>query len=270
MIEGMARAANVFGRPDWLASAARAVDFIQSRMWRNERLQATYKDGRAHLNAYLDDYAFLLKALLELLQAEYRSGWMAFAEDVAEALLEGFEDRAAGGFFFTRHDHERLIHRPRPGFDNATPSGNAVAAFALQRLALLTGETRYRAAAERTLALYWNSIGSAGCCTMLTALDEWLIPPRTVILAGPPAGCEVWRMRLAQRHDPRTMVLAVGRAGELPPPLAKPHGDSVNAWVCEGVTCLMPVTELDKLLVMLDAPAGQSSAGRRDAGGLFD
>jgi hypothetical protein len=270
MIEGMARAANVFGRADWLASAARAVDFIQSRMWRDERLHATYKDGRAHLNAYLDDYAFLLKALLELLQAEYRSGWLAFAEDVAEALLDGFEDRAVGGFFFTRHDHERLIHRPRPGFDNATPSGNAVAAFALQRLALLTGETRYSAAAERTLALFWDSIGSAGCCTMLTALDEWLVPPRTVILAGPPADCEAWRMRLAQRHDPRTMVLAVGRAGELPPPLAKPQGGSVNAWICEGVTCLMPVTELDALLAILDAPAGQTSAGRQDTSGRFD
>jgi hypothetical protein len=102
---------------------------------------------------------------------------------------------------------------------------------------------------------------------MLTALDEWLIPPRTVILTGPPADCETWRTRLAQRHDPRTMVLAVGGAGNLPPPLAKPHDESVNAWVCEGVTCLRPVGTVDALLAILDAPADGASGRHQDAGG---
>src|SRR5262249_10828131 len=101
MIAGMARAAVVFDRADWLASASRAIAFIRERMWRNGRLLATYKDGKAHLNAYLDDYAFLLAALLELLQAEFRADTLAFAEDLAEVLLEQFEDKESGGFFFT-------------------------------------------------------------------------------------------------------------------------------------------------------------------------
>jgi uncharacterized protein YyaL (SSP411 family) len=88
------------------------------------------RDGRAHLDAYLDDHAFLLAALLELMQAEFRAEDLGFAIELADALLNRFEDRDAGGFFFTAHDHEVLIHRPKTGHDNATPAGNGVAAFA--------------------------------------------------------------------------------------------------------------------------------------------
>ena len=147
MIEGMAHAARAFGREDWRASAQRALDFLCARMWKEGRLLATYKDGRAHLNAYVDDYAFLLAATLEMLQAEFREQDLELATGVADALLDHFEDRGAGGFFFTSHDHEQLILRPKPGHDNATPSGNGVAALALTRLGHLLGETRYLRAA---------------------------------------------------------------------------------------------------------------------------
>src|SRR5207344_3252213 len=106
-------AGNVLGRDDWIASARRALDFVRGTMWRDGALAATYKDGRAHLNAYLDDYAFLLDALIEMLQADFRGADLAFAIELAEALLARFAD-PAGGFFFTSHDHERLIHRPKP------------------------------------------------------------------------------------------------------------------------------------------------------------
>jgi uncharacterized protein len=148
MIKGMARAGAVFGCVDWIASAQRAADFLRATMWRDGRLLATYKDGRAHLNAYLDDYAFTIDALLELLQSEFRAQDFEFARQLAEVLLEQFEDQRHGGFFFTSHDHEQLIHRPKPGHDNATPSGNGVAAYALQRMGHLLGETRYLAAAN--------------------------------------------------------------------------------------------------------------------------
>ena len=105
MIKGMARAGRVFGRQDWIRSAARAVDFIRSTLWKNNRLLATYKDGKAHLNAYLDDYAFLLDGLLELMQAEFRRTDLDFAVALADVLLEQFEDQAGGRFFF---------HEPRP------------------------------------------------------------------------------------------------------------------------------------------------------------
>ncbi len=256
MIGGMARAARVFGRDDWLASARRALDFIRSTMWRDDRLLATHKDGRAHLNAYLDDYAFLLAALLEVLQADFRAGDLAWAEALGDALLESFRDEAGGGFFFTSHDHEPLIQRPKPGHDNATPSGNGVAAWALGRLSCLSGESRFQAAAEGTLALFWPAIerSPAGFGSLLAALEETLQPPTTVIVNGPEAGFGPWREALRGAYLPGTVVLFVGAAGEsLPPALAKPAGPAVNAWVCQGVTCLSPITQMGQLRETLKA-----------------
>jgi len=257
MIAGMARAAVVFERGEWLASAKRALGFVHGTMWKNERLLATYKDGQAHLNAYLDDYAFLLAALIELMQAEFDRETLAFAEDLADVLLEQFEDKENGGFFFTSHDHERLIHRPKPGYDNATPSGNGMAAFALQRLHFLTGEPRYANAAERTLAQFHPAMSERpeGYATLLAALEEHLVPTRTVILRGPQAELPRWRSALAQRYLPHTVVIAIETGvRDLPPVLAKPAGGKVNAWVCEGVTCLAPIDRLENLIEQVSKP----------------
>ncbi|HEX9179168.1 MAG TPA: thioredoxin domain-containing protein, partial [Burkholderiales bacterium] len=146
MIKGMAHAGRILGKPQWIASGRRALDFIRSTLYRDGRLLAVYKDGQARLNGYLDDYAFLLDAVLEMLAAEFRLGDLDFARELADTLLRQFEDGAEGGFFFTSHDHESLVHRPKAAADNATPSGNGVAAFALQRLGHLMGEPRYLAA----------------------------------------------------------------------------------------------------------------------------
>ncbi len=255
MIRGMARAGRVFGRSEWIESARRALDFIRGTMWKDGRLFATFKDGRAHLNAYLDDYAFLVDAAIELLQAEFDASLLEFAEEVADTLLEQFEDPESGGFYFTGRDHEQLIHRPRPGHDNATPSGNGVAAFALQRLAALTGEERYRAAAERTLEAFYPTMKEypSGFGSMMIALEECIAPPTTVILRGEAAALPAWTGPLAREHWPATLVLAIPAEAEgLPPVLDKPVDNSapekpVNAWVCQGVTCLLPVSDLETL-----------------------
>ncbi|MBI3044189.1 MAG: thioredoxin domain-containing protein [Betaproteobacteria bacterium] len=258
MVRGMARAARAFGRPEWLASARRATDFIRATLWRNGRLLATCKDGRAHLNAYLDDHAFLLEALLELMQCEFRAADLAFARELAEILLERFEDRAAGGFFFVSHDHEKLIHRAKPGHDNATPSGNGIAAFALQRLGHLIGEPRYLEAAARVLKLFYPAMEHqpSGFVSLATALDEYLAPPQTVILRGAGEELAEWQHALAQTYRPDTMVIALPTGlTELPPVLDKTVPPArVNAWVCRGVTCLAPLTDLAGLERVLSAP----------------
>jgi hypothetical protein len=264
-IAGMARAARVFGRSDWLASARRALEFVRRTLWDGERLLATCKDGRAHLNAYLDDYAFLLDALLELMQADFDAADLALADDLAEALLERFADRDGGGFFFTSHDHERLIHRPKPGHDNATPAGNGVAAFALNRLGHLTGDARLVDAAERTVGAFYPAIrrSPGGYGTLLGALAEVLAPPRMVVLRGPAALTRQWAGTLAVKYRPDTVVLAVpeGVRG-LAPVLDKPApGAGVNAYVCEGVTCLAPVTDLPALERLLAGPRGSVETG---------
>ena len=246
MIEGMAHAARVLGRDDWLHSARRAVDFLRGTHWRDGRLLATSRHGRAHLNAYLDDYAFLLSALLEMLQAEFRREDLGFAVELADSLLARFEDKEAGGFHFTAYDHETLIHRPKSGHDTATPAGSGIAAFALQRLGHLLGETRYLAAAERTLGLYWPHLRQSpgGFATMLRALEEMLTPPEIVILRGPAADMPEWTAALGARPTRIILALPNGITG-LPAALAKPESEAVNAWRCRGVSCSAPTANID-------------------------
>ena len=247
-IRGMAHAGRVFGREPWIASARRALDFIRSRMWRDGRLLATSKDGHAHLAAYLDDYAYLMAALIELLQSEFSLQDLEFAEQLAEVLLAQFEDAEGGGFFFTARDHEALIHRPKPGYDNATPSGNAVAAWGLGRLAALTGEQRYATAAERTLELFYPMMrdSPAGYGAMTIALDEHLQPPGVLVLRGRPEALARWRAELAREFLPDTTVLAIADSmSGLPPALDKPaRPEPVNGWLCRGVNCLLPISDL--------------------------
>ncbi|CAG0124247.1 hypothetical protein RHDC2_00425 [Rhodocyclaceae bacterium] len=251
MIRGLARAGRILDEPEWVASAQRAADFIRAELWQNGRLLATCKDGRAHLNAYLDDYAFMLDALLELLQAQFRPADLELARALADVLLEQFGDQQQGGFFFTSHDHEKLIHRPKPGHDNAMPSGNGVAAFALQRLGHLLGETRYLESAGRTLALYYPALAQqpTGFMSLLMVLQEYLTPPRIVILRGAPGTSAAWRQQLSQHYWPSTLVLALeGEFASLPETLAKPGTQGVSAWVCQGVKCLPAINNCQELI----------------------
>jgi uncharacterized protein YyaL (SSP411 family) len=248
-IKGMARAARVFDCAAWLDSTRRALDFIRQKLWRNGRLLATYRDGRSHLNAYLDDHAFLLDALLELMQTDFRTDDLELACAIADVMLEQFEDRASGGFYFVSHDHERLVQRPKSGHDGATPSGNGVAAEAVQRLGHIAGEPRYLDAAERTIRVFRDSMTASASAhaTLATALEEALAPPQVVVLRGATSELCSWQRQLARAYRPNTLVLAVpdGMRG-LPSTLDKRGASAVNvsAWVCTGVTCLPPVVEL--------------------------
>jgi uncharacterized protein YyaL (SSP411 family) len=262
MVTGMARAAGVAARPDWLASARRSLAFIRQTLWvelnGQHRLLATARDGRAHLDAYLDDHAFLLEALLAVMQAEFRLDDLQWAQALADQLLAHFEDREHGGFFFTRHDHEALIHRPRSPYDSATPSGNGVAAFALQRLGHLLGEPRYLRAAERTLALFAADVARqpATAARLLSAAVEHGRPPTLVVLRGPEA--RAWADSLLRAYRPHTVVLALpeGTQAGLPAALDKPlpAAGQTQAWVCDGPACQAPVDSLEALRQLLRPP----------------
>ena len=259
MIEGMAHAGRVFGRADWVASARRALAFVQHTMWNpgTQRLFATHKDGKTHLNAYLDDYAFLLRALIEMLQADFQTEDLRFARQLAEVLLDQFEDRRSGGFFFTSHDHERLIQRPKPGADNATPSGNGVAAIALQRLAHLTNDLRYAESAKRVIASFFEQMEDqpASFGSLLLALEDQLIPPRIVILSGPDDALGTFQAVLAGTYLPTTISLAIANGTvSLPSALSRPVTAEVNAYLCQGVTCLAPLKDIAKLKDALRMP----------------
>jgi uncharacterized protein YyaL (SSP411 family) len=252
MVAGLAHAGRVMARPDWVNAAHAAIDFLHAKLWRNGRLFASYKHGTARLNAYLDDHAFLLDALLEAMQADYREADMAWARELADALLTHFEDQDAGGFFFTSHDHEALITRPKSGHDNATPSGNGVAAFALQRLGYLLGEPRYLDASARCLNLFQAQLvqQSVACPTLLAVLDEALATPRVILLRGPAAELREWRTVLGPKLAARDLLLSLPNGLSVPPALEKPESVRPVAWICggaaypEGYQCQPPVTDL--------------------------
>jgi uncharacterized protein YyaL (SSP411 family) len=246
MIAGLAHAGRVMARSDWVDAAHAAIDFLHQNLWRDGRLFASYKHGEARLNAYLDDYAFLLDALLESMQAGYRASDMAWARELADALLKHFEDTEQGGFFFTSHDHEALITRPKPGYDHATPSGNGVAAYALQRLGHLLGETRYLDAGVRCLRLFQTQLTQQPVAypTLLAVLEEHLVPPRVIVLRGPQAGLDEWMAKLARKLGAHDMVLALPNGTDCPATLAKPESDHPTAWICSGTACQPPIADL--------------------------
>ncbi|HEU4709836.1 MAG TPA: thioredoxin domain-containing protein, partial [Methylophilaceae bacterium] len=249
-IKGLARAGRVLAQPQWIAAAQQAVDFIRNHLWVNNRLLATCKDDRAHLDAYLDDYAFLLDALLELMQVGYRPADMQFAVQLADILLQEFA-APDGGFYFTGRHHEALIHRIKQGYDNATPNGNGIAAAALQRLGHVLGETRYLEAAEGTLKAFDVVMqrNPAACPSLLMALEEWREPSVLVILRGPESQLAEWKLELNRKYLPNVIGLALSSAlTDLPAALHRNSPDVVNAWVCRGVQCLPPVDRLELLL----------------------
>jgi uncharacterized protein YyaL (SSP411 family) len=262
-IKGLARAGRLLQRPEWIAAAQQAVDFIHARLWDNDRLLATCKGEVAHLNAYLDDYAFLLDALLELMQADYRAQDMTFAESLAEVLLKEFEAEN-GGFYFTGHHHETLIHRSMQGYDNATPSGNGIAAIALQRLGHVLGEVRYLQAAERTLRAFDSSMqrNPAACASLLATLAEYLQPPVLLILRGHADNLPQWRLAIDAYYLPQLMCFALPATLEsLPQNLMRPAAADVNAWLCRGVECLPAMHSLDDLMAHISAFQPQPNMG---------
>lgn len=257
MIKGMASAAHFLADADCLHSAQRAVDFIHRNMFADGRLLAAYKDGQARLMAYLDDYAFLLDGLIALLQAHWRTEDLEFAISLADALLAHFEDRQQGGFFFTAHDHEALIQRPKSFMDEAIPAGNAIATLALSRLGHLLGEQRYLDSAERALRCAWENISDAAYAhaAFLHALEEYLYPPQLIVLRGEAAAKE-WQRELAAHYAPRRLCFVIpSDAAALPGLLAqrKPVSGGTRAYVCAGTQCLAPADNLDTLLQQLNS-----------------
>jgi uncharacterized protein YyaL (SSP411 family) len=251
MIRGMTIAGRHLERQDWIDSAAQALDFLRENVWQEGRLLATCKDGKAHLAAYLDDHAFLIDAILELLQVRWRSEWLAFAQALADVLLAHFEDRELGGFYFTADDHERLLQRLKPWADEATPSGNGVACLSLARLGHLLSDTRLLTAAERGLEAVAPALREAPFAhpSLLMALDEYLHPPQIVVIRGDAATLPAWQAKAKTAYAPRLMSFAIPTdATGLPPALAdkREHGGT-TAYLCRGMTCSPPQTRLDAL-----------------------
>ena len=249
-IRGLAIAARNLGEARFAVAAERALDFVRQNLWKNGRLLATSKGGVSHLNAYLDDYAYLASALLEMLQLRWRNEDAAWLREILGVMLDRFEDAKLGGFFFTSDDHEQLIHRSKSFSDDAIPAGNGIAARALIRAGYLLGETRWLEAGERTLRAAWLAINRFphGHMSLLEALAEYLTPPEIVIIRGTEA--QRWRDELTKLYSPHRLVFAIpADSPGLDAAIAdKAAGAGTRAYVCRGSTCSPPVESLSDLV----------------------
>ncbi|MGI9271634.1 MAG: thioredoxin domain-containing protein [Woeseiaceae bacterium] len=255
-VRGLAIAGRILERDKFIDAADQAIDFIAKNLMIDGRLFASYKEGRARFPAYLDDHAFLIDAILELLQSRWNSRHLQFAMQIADVMLAQFEDAEHGGFYFTADDHESLMARPKPLADEAMPSGNGVAAYALQRLGHLLGEQRYIDAADRALRNAWQAIDEYphGHVTLLNALEENLTPPEIIVLRGAADEIARWRTSAGKLYAPMRLVFAIDATEvELPGLLAERKavdGESV-AYRCVGTHCELPVSSWEALAASL-------------------
>jgi uncharacterized protein YyaL (SSP411 family) len=254
-IHAFAEAGAILDRPDFVATAVAGAEFVTGSMrGADGHLLRTWKDGEAKLNAYLEDHAFLLEALLALYEATFDPRWLAEAQTLAAAILDRFADPDAGGFFSTSSDHEQLVVRRREIEDAPIPSGSSSAAVGLLRLAALTGEARYEQAAISHLRLVAPFLGRhpQAFAHALLALDLVVRPGREVALAGDDEG--VARLAAVVRERLRPGVVVAGPPGD---GVALMEGrtavdGAAAAYVCERFACQMPVTEPGRLRDLLD------------------
>jgi uncharacterized protein YyaL (SSP411 family) len=249
-ISAFAEAGAVLERTDWLDVARGAASFVLGEMRVDGRLMRTWKDGRARLNAYLEDHAFLLEALLTLYEATFEERWFADARWVAQELIERFADRDQGGFFTTSDDHERLVARRKDLEDNPIPAGGSAAAFGLLRLAALTGDAVYEEAGAGQLQLVHEVAARHPTAFghTLRALDFHVNAVREVALVGD----DVSELARVVRSALRPRLVMAGGSADVPLLEGRTAIDGApTAYVCERFACQQPVTDPAELARLL-------------------
>ena len=256
MLASFAEAGIVLDRPDYTDAARQNADFVLANLQRDGVLLRTWKAGVAKFNGYLEDYAFFIEGLVTLFETTGEFRWLEEAQTLTERMIEEFWDDDNNGFFFTGKSHENLIVRSKDYFDNATPSGNSVAADALLRLAILTGKQNYRELAMRIIREVGDSIRRypSGFGYALSAADFLLSTPKEVAIVGNNAADirpllqEVWRRYLPNK------VVAPGFGGAQPIPLLENRpllNGLPTAYVCEHYACKHPVNDSSALAAQL-------------------
>ena len=262
MISALAQTWQVLGDDRDLDAARAAARYVLEDMRQEDgRLFATARGGRAHLNAYLDDYAYLIQGLLDLYESDFDTGWLREALALAAIVDERFRDREAGGWYTTGRDHEELIARLKAPMDGALPSGNAVHTLNLLRLAELTGDRSHAEAAQAALLSVADALNQypQAFSTMLSSVDMLSVGAREIVIAGDPADAAVQEMLAAVRgtYLPQRVVALAGPGADtdLIPLLEGKTAEKgkARAFVCRNYTCGMPAEDLATLEAQLAA-----------------
>ncbi len=251
MLATFSEAAAIFNNNDYLEIAKKNADFILENLQKDGYLLRTWKDGKAKLNAYLEDYANFADGLTELYQVSGDAKYLREAKRLADMLITEFWDEENGGFYFTANNHEELLVRKKDYFDNATPSGNSVASDVLLKLAKLTGDERYERFAVTVLKLAASQFRRypQGFGRILSVLEFYFSPVKEIVVLGDSDELknEIWRGFL-----PNKVVVLAENGGENAEfiPLLKERSlidGKPTAYVCENFACQKPVTTIEDL-----------------------
>ncbi|MCA9669495.1 MAG: thioredoxin domain-containing protein [Myxococcales bacterium] len=267
MIGAFARAGRVLGEPRYIEAAARAARFVRETLLDGETLALwrRYRDGERAVAAYLEDYAQLTHALVELYQARFELDDLLLAERLADHAIERFFDRDEGGFYATDGRDTSVLLRIKDDYDGAEPSGNSVMALELVRLAALVGRDDLRARAEQTIAFFSGRLEQMPQVMplMLVAAERLRDPPATLVIAGERDADDTRALLGAAERSfrPDMVVLLADEAaraalGERLPYLAAmaPRDGAATAYLCRDQRCEAPTTSADALAAELAAP----------------
>jgi uncharacterized protein YyaL (SSP411 family) len=264
MISAHAKAALVLGDVAYAERGERAATFVLAALRTNGRLLRSFKDGQGKHNAYLDDHAFLIAGLLDLFEATGAPRWLEEAITLDATLEAHYEDRAAGGFFATSDDHEKLLAREKPSYDSAEPSGGSVEVLNLLRLHALTTKDSYRTRAQRALSASGAVLARSptALSELLLAVDFFTDVPKEIIIVTPHAGraeAEPLLARLRERFVPSRALVVVADGADVASlarvvPLVEgkvARGGVATAYVCEKGACKLPTSDPDVFAAQL-------------------
>jgi hypothetical protein len=251
MISAFAKAAQILDEPRYVAAARAARSFLHRRLWReaDSTLLRRYRDGDSAIEGFLDDYASLINALVDLYETSFDPSDLAWAARLADRAIGAFEDKASGGFFSSPANQSDLVLRLKDDYDGAEPSGNSIMALGLLRLARITGRNDFRTAADRTLEAFAGRMQSAGAGLpqMLVAQMFAMGKPMEIVLAGPQDRQSAMLAEIRGRFLPNAVVMRASEAPDSMPPV----DGLATAYVCENYACNLPVTETAALAELL-------------------
>jgi uncharacterized protein YyaL (SSP411 family) len=260
MLASFSEAGAILARDDYTNAARKNADFLLSQLWRDGRLLRTFKDGVAKLNAYLEDYAFMAEGLLTLYETTGESKWLNSCIDITQTMIDEFWDEKDGSFYFTGKSHEDLIVRTKDYFDNATPSGNSVAASVLLRLSVLLDKESYRNLGISVLReiAYSARRYPSGFGYALSDIDFLLASKKEIaLIARDHEGLKEFIDAAWLEFIPNKVVAGSleSEIGNTPVHLLEnrtiTEGSEVTAYVCENYTCKFPTTDLGTFMDQL-------------------
>ena len=264
MIGAMAEGARVLGEPRYLAAAGHAADFIKKRLMTSEgRLLRTYRSGKAHLNGYLEDYAYLAEGLIDLYEAGASKDYLQEAARLANRIIEDFASMDGLGLFNTSHDHETLLVRHREGYDGAIPNPNATASHMMVRLSFHFDQSDFRKFSIQGLRAYGEAINQfpRAFCKSLLAADFLLGGATEIALVGQSGekGFEALRREINRYYIPNRIIATVNLEeadipGDFQQPLLRGKGlvhERPAVYICRNFVCQEPITDPGQVVSVL-------------------